>query len=93
MSDEIRTRFEALGKHPEPGYEWSAGIYPQQVGRLGGRVTARLTRSGWEVVHTIFRLGAPSLVQVLAERWPAGEDGERAAKTRAVEFFESMKGA
>lgn len=90
MDAGIRTRFESLGKYPEPGYAWSAGIYPQRVGRLGGRVTARLTRSGWEVVHTIFRTEGPSLVQVLDEKWPAGEDGERAAKTRAVELFKSL---
>ncbi len=92
MDNVIRTRFETLGKYPEPGYEWSAGIYPQQVGRLGGRVTARLTRSAWEVVHVIFRKPEANLVQVLAERFPLGEDGERAAKAYATNIFKSMNG-
>jgi len=85
MTD-IRTHFEALGRVPQPGYEWSAGVYPQRIGRLGGRVGVRLTQLAWEVIHVIYRSREPNLVQVL-ESFPIGDDGERAAKKRAVEIF------
>lgn len=85
MTD-IRTHFEALGRLPQPGYEWSAGVYPRRIGRLGGRVGARLTQSAWEVIHVIFRSREPKLIQVL-DTFPANDDGERAAKKRAKEIF------
>ena len=87
---EIRTHFEALGRIPQPGYEWSAGTYPQRIGRLGGRVGVRLTQHCWEVLHVIFRTRQPKLVQVL-DTFPIGDDGERAAKQRAVEIFAKME--
>lgn len=83
----VRTHFESLGKHPKPGYQWNAGVYEQRIGRLGGRISVRLTQSAWEVIHVLFRSREPNTVIVLGDPFPLGDDGERAAKTRALEIF------
>jgi hypothetical protein len=91
-TDEIKTHREIWGRPPKLGYEWDAGVFPQQVGRLGGRITVRLTESAWEIINVTFLTRQPKLVHVL-ESFPLGDDGERAAKERAREIYTEMRAA
>lgn len=86
MNNDIRTHKEINGRDPKPGYEWDAGVIPATAGRLGGRITVRLTVSNWEVVHVTFMPDLTNRTYVL-ETFDPDEDGERAAKGRAKEIY------
>lgn len=85
--DVIRTHREINGRDPKPGYEWDAGQWPMTAGRLGGRVTVRLTQSGWQIVQVTFLLDHTKREHPVDPPFPPGDDGERAAKTRARQIY------
>lgn len=91
MADEIRTHREINGRDPKVGYEWDAGVIPQRVGILGGRITVCLTQECWQIVSVTFASDAPKLVQPL-ESFPLGDEGERAAKARAKQIYAERMG-
>lgn len=90
-TDEIKTHREINGRDPKVGYEWDAGVIPQQIGFLGGRITVRLTQDCWEIISVTFVSNEPNLVQLL-EPFPLGDDGERAAKARAKQIYAKRMG-
>lgn len=92
MADKIYTHREINGRDPKVGYEWDAGVFPQQIGRLGGRITVRLTESTWEIISVTFLSRQPNLVHVL-ESFPLGDENERAAKVRARQIYTERRAA
>jgi len=89
---QAKTHRELYGVDPVGPYEWDAGNTPPHDWP-GGRYTVKLTWEGWDVLYHPFPIGGqegrPDEVLVT---FPPGEDGERAAKSYALELVDRAWG-